>query len=293
MSSVVIGHGFPQLETNLSDTDINETISKCGINQQIIQKSCGDGEIERSTLYVLMSIFSGVMLISFLLCWMIKDAPVKQLDTDFSYFSLAQKTIRFVKDDRRQLLLIPITFFSGNSASYIAGTFTFSFITCGFGPEWIGLIMISFGVTGTITSLSLGYLKSKIHRIFLFGFGFTCQLCLLLVILGRYIYPHPEHIEWLFIMAGILGMCDSIWQSSLQALYGTLFVENKEAAFSNRNLWRSLGSVLAYGYGHHLSVYTKTSILLAFLVFGFLCYIFVELIERKLKTKTKKTHDSQ
>ena len=39
-------------------------------------------------------------------------------------------------------------------------------------------------------------------------------------------------------------MCDSIWQSTLQALYGTLFVENKEAAFSNRNLWRSLGSVL-------------------------------------------------
>ena len=125
--------------------------------------------------------------------------------------------------------------------------------------------MIAFGVTGTITSLSLGYLKSKIDRIFIFGFGFVCQLGLLLAILGKYIYPHPEHIEWLFIMAGrdpltnrwwlvgtslptpgkgVLGMCDSIWQSTLQALYGTLFVENKEAAFSNRNLWRSLGSVL-------------------------------------------------
>ena len=39
-------------------------------------------------------------------------------------------------------------------------------------------------------------------------------------------------------------MCDSIYQSTLQALYGTLFFENKEAAFSNRNLWKSLGSVL-------------------------------------------------
>lgn len=178
---------------------------------------------------------SGVMLVSFFLCWLIKDARVKQLDEDFSYFSLAQKTIRFVKEDRRQLLLVPITFFSGdsgyylftenlpkltfdrnfrntdlfdwpnfqgNSASYIAGTFTFSFITCGFGPEWIGLIMIAFGITGTITSISLGYLKSKIDRVFIFGFGFVCQLGLLLAILGKCIYPHPEHIEWLFVIAG-------------------------------------------------------------------------------------------
>ena len=180
---------------------------------------------------------SGVMLVSFFLCWLIKDAQVKQLDKDFSYFSLAQKTLRFVKEDRRQLLLVPITFFSGdsqyyfftenfdlpkwtndrnfrntdlfvwpnfqgNSASYIAGTFTFSFITCGFGPEWIGLIMIAFGITGTITSISLGYLKSKIDRVLIFGVGFVCQLGLLLAILGQFIYPHPEHIEWLFVIAG-------------------------------------------------------------------------------------------
>lgn len=62
---------------------------------------------------------SGVMLVSFLLCWLIKDAQVKQLDEDFSYFSLAQKTIRFVKEDRRQLLLVPITFFSGDSRYYL------------------------------------------------------------------------------------------------------------------------------------------------------------------------------
>ena len=109
-----------------------------------------------------------------------------------------------IVDSPKFLILRSFRFISllGNSASYIAGTFTFSFITCGFGPEWIGLIMIAFGVTGTITSLSLGYLKSKIDRIFIFVFGFVCQLGLLLAILGKYIYPHPEHIEWLFIMAG-------------------------------------------------------------------------------------------
>ena len=93
--------------------------------------------------------------------------------------------------------------------------------------------------------------------------------------LGGVIYPHPEHIgifchkktggtssacscplsqrllslikilkEWIFIAGAIFGVCDSIWQSSLSAVYGTLFQDKKEAAFSNRNFWRSLGSVI-------------------------------------------------
>ena len=48
----------------------------------------------------------------------------------------------------------------------------------------------------------------------------------------------------------------------------------------------------AYGYGHHLSVHTKTLILMGFLLVGFLCYIFVEIIERKLKNETQKSDDS-
>ena len=80
-------------------------------------------------------------------------------------------------------------------------------------------------------------------------------------------------------------MCDSIWQSALSAVYGTLFQENKEAAFSNRNFWRSLGSVTAFAYGHVLPVYVKTSINLSLLVIGFFFYCVVEFIERKNKSQ--------
>ena len=73
----------------------------------------------------------------------------------------------------------------GNSVSWFVGTFNFSFVTCGFGPEWIGLTMIVLGVSGTITSISLGYLKSKINRIFIFGFAFICHVGFILAILGQ------------------------------------------------------------------------------------------------------------
>ena len=64
---------------------------------------------------MLVSPKSGVMFVSFFLCWLIEDVPVKQLDSDFSYSSLAQKTLRFIGEDKRQFLLIPITLFSGTS----------------------------------------------------------------------------------------------------------------------------------------------------------------------------------
>ena len=89
--------------------------------------------------------FSGLMVVAFSLSWFITDSPVKPLDEKFSFFSLAQKTFRLIFDNKRQLFLIPITVFTGNSLSFVADTFTFSFITCGFGPQWIGAVMIAFG----------------------------------------------------------------------------------------------------------------------------------------------------
>ena len=152
--------------SDVTESEINETISKCGMNQEIIQKSCGDGKIEKSTLYLLMGIFrsgtenfgqknpscymdhvyfwterwlaswkSGTMLVSFFLCWLIKDVPVKQLDNDFSYLSLAQKTIRFIGEDKRQLLLIPITLFSGTSLFSDSPKFLIPI-------QWFGDVMI-------------------------------------------------------------------------------------------------------------------------------------------------------
>ena len=85
------------------------------------------------------------MVLAFSISWLIKDTSVKPLDEHFSILSLAQKTFRLIIEDKRQLFLIPLTFFTGNSLSFITDTFNFSFITCGFGPEWIGVVMIAFG----------------------------------------------------------------------------------------------------------------------------------------------------
>ena len=60
ISTTVIGHGFPTLdsnEANLNVTVVNETLSKCGINQVDIERSCSDGGIDDQTRYMVMGIF--------------------------------------------------------------------------------------------------------------------------------------------------------------------------------------------------------------------------------------------
>ena len=63
VSTTVIGHGFPKLysnEINASIIEMDAAISKCGVNQVDIEKSCGDGEIDDHTLYMVMGIFRSV-----------------------------------------------------------------------------------------------------------------------------------------------------------------------------------------------------------------------------------------
>ena len=86
-------------------------------------------------------------MLAFFICWLIKDSSVKPLDENFSILSLAQKTFRLIIEDKRQLFLIPLTISTGNTLSFITNTFNFSFITCGFGPEWVGMVMMAFGVS--------------------------------------------------------------------------------------------------------------------------------------------------
>ena len=54
--------------------------------------------------------------------------------------------------------------------------------------------MIKAWLSGALTSLSLGFLKQKIDRIFIFGAGFISQTLMLALILGGVVYPHPQHI---------------------------------------------------------------------------------------------------
>jgi len=65
------------------------------------------------------------------------------------------------------------------------------------------------------------------------------------------------------------------------ALYGTLFANESEAAFSNYRLWESLGFVAAFAYSFYLCAAVKIYILTVALVIGMIGYVAAEFLHRK------------
>ena len=73
------------------------------------------------------------------------------------------------------------------------------------------------------------------------------------------------------------------------ALYGALFPDESEAAFSNYRLWESFGFILAFAYSSHLCTVTKLYILVFFLVIGISLYGVTEYSERNKLDAARKT----
>ena len=69
------------------------------------------------------------------------------------------------------------------------------------------------------------------------------------------------------------------------ALYGVVFADDKEAAFSNYRLWQSIGSAVALAYANFLCVRTKLFVLMGVLSFAVIGYLAVELREHRRKSR--------
>ncbi|XP_067930678.1 protein unc-93 homolog A-like [Watersipora subatra] len=184
--------------------------------------------------------------------------------------------------DYRQALLIPLTMYSGLEQAFFASDYTQAFITCPLGNWWVGYVVICYGAMNACCSLLFGKLVQYVGRIPFFVLGALINIALVTTFLTFQITQ--ENLYIYFILAGFWGMADAIWQTQINALYGVLFKDSHEAAFSNYRLWESIGFIIAFGYQSRLCLPIKAYILLAFLGLGIMGYSIVEWQERRNKT---------
>uniref|UniRef100_A0A8C5PQP4 Protein unc-93 homolog A n=1 Tax=Leptobrachium leishanense TaxID=445787 RepID=A0A8C5PQP4_9ANUR len=181
--------------------------------------------------------------------------------------------------DRRQWLLIPLTMYSGVEQGFILSDYTKSYVTCSLGMEFVGYVIIVFGAMTSVCSFLFGKLCKYISRIFFFNLAAATNIiCIAVLFVWA---PSPEQLGVFFIFSGLWGLADAVWQTLVNALYGILFEDNREAAFANYLLWKSLGHFLSFGYSSFLRVNIKLCILLFILVVGMVLYGTVEYIEGK------------
>jgi len=239
------------------------------------------GKVPQETLYVLMGIYAFVGLLGAAIVGLLVD----NMETDDEKESNQQSrptdllvaTFKHMSD-RRQILLIPITVYSGFAQAFFWSDYTRSFVTCPLAVNWVGFVLICFGAFDSFFSFAFGRLEKFTGRISLFSLATVINVILCFVMLTW--TPYPSHPFPFFAIAAGWGVADAVWQTQLNALYGILFSNNKEAAFSNYRLWESIGFLIAFAYQNYVNLRTKLIVLLCLAPAGMILYFVVEYLER-------------
>ncbi|CAF1431100.1 unnamed protein product [Rotaria sordida] len=139
----------------------------------------------------------------------------------------------------------------------------------------VSLIMITYGITTSIFSVIVGWLeKYKIRIPFYILAAILCYASYIVMLVWK---PIPSQTYVLFILVGMQGIAGAIWDLIEAALYGILFVNKEEAAYSNLWLGQNIGYFVVYFCGSSLRVQTTIILQLVYLTIALLGYFAVEI----------------
>ncbi|XP_042862812.1 UNC93-like protein isoform X2 [Penaeus japonicus] len=230
-----------------------------------------------ATIYLCFSLFASVIILIFV-------DPLKSFGEDEendanSGKSGLQLLVASFNHMRHpyQLLIIPLTIWSGVEQAFIGADYTAAYVSCGLGVHMVGYVMICFGVCDAICSVSFSPLVKIFGRIPVFTMGFAINLGIIITLIHW--MPRPDDLPYFFVISGLWGVSDAVWQTQINALYGVIFPGQSEAAFSNYRLWESLGFIIAYACSTVLCIEAKITILLVFISLGAVGYYIIEVIE--------------
>lgn len=268
------------LQQGMKDTFRENAGEVCGARFCTPPPSSDGEEYRRSLVITLLSIYVGIGVFAVLFVIAMLDRLTGGLDrrkAQESSVNLLIATIKHLKD-KRMILVLPLTLFSGLEQAFTFGDFTQAFITCSLGIHRVGFVMICFGATDAFFSLTLGRLTKYTGRIPVFISGALIHLSVIIMML---IWRPHHSLLWVFyVIAALLGYCDAVWQTQINAMYGVFFADNQEAAFSNYRLWESLGFVIAFAYANFLCIKVKLIILLVVLIISLVGYFIAEYINQ-------------
>ncbi|XP_066987255.1 UNC93-like protein [Macrobrachium rosenbergii] len=283
ISSSVLSHGVEERD------EINEeALLSCGVNycphKEAASNATNLDAPPLSKIYTMATIYLICALLSSVIIAFFVDPLTKYGEderegssTGKSGWELLVATFNHMRHPY-QLLIIPLTVWSGVEQAFIGADYTAAYVSCGLGVHMVGYVMICYGVCDAICSVSFSPLVKVIGRVPIFTMGAIINLCIIIAL--RYWIPHPDDILVFFVVAALWGVSDAVWQTQINALYGVIFPGESEAAFSNYRLWESFGFIFAYIGSTTTCVSTKTSNLIVSLVFGIVGYYAVEIMER-------------
>ncbi|MCL4133351.1 UNVERIFIED_CONTAM: hypothetical protein GTU68_025280 [Idotea baltica] len=178
-----------------------------------------------------------------------------------------------------QILITPLTIWSGIEQGFLSADYTAAFVSCGIGIHMVGYSFLCYGVSDAICTLAFTPLIQYVKRVPIFTFGALLNVALLILMFAW--KPDPEDYFVFFLIPALWGMSDAIWQTQINAYYGVLFPKNTEAAFSNYRLWEAAGYILAYIISSFLCMRAKMYVNLLSLGLGMAGFYTIEVMEKR------------
>lgn len=238
-----------------------------------------------TTLWTMVGVYIGVACLAILIVGIFVDNLPKELANRRpgvlkEVLDNLVATFRHLRH-KEQLILIPLTMYSGFEQTFYSAEFTKSFVSCSLGIWKVGLVTLPYGFVNAAVSMTGGHVSKYIGRIPIFITGMCVDLCTQFTLM--FWSPNPSEEYVLYILAAMWGFTDGIWQTQINTVYGVLFPSESEAAFSNYRMWESLGFIIAFAYSTYLCTSVKLYILTSLLCVGMIGYLIVEYLHRKKK----------
>jgi len=230
-----------------------------------------------ASIYLLLSLLSSIVIAT-LVDPLTRFVADKVNPSGASGTSLLIATFKHMRHPY-QMLLIPLTMYSGLEQGYIGADYTAAYVSCGLGVHMVGYVMICFGACDALCSIAFTPLVKRIGRVPVFTLAAVVNgVAIAVMMLWT---PHPDQLGVFFLIPALWGISDAVWQTQINALYGVVFPGQSEAAFSNYRLWESLGFIINYATQGALCNTNKLYIVIAFLCVGIAGYYTVEVMERR------------
>ncbi|XP_023562260.1 protein unc-93 homolog A isoform X2 [Octodon degus] len=215
ISSLVLG------QTPNKEFFSEDQLKSCGAKDCLMSTAASTNITQPSQklVYTLLSIYTGSGVLAILLIIMFLEPiddnpPSNEGKKSPPLWSTLLSTFRLLRDKRLRLL-IPLPLYSGLQQGFLSGEYTRSYATCALGIQFVGYVMICFSAASSLCSLLYGKISQYTGRAVLYALGTVTHLsCIVTFLLWQ---PHPAQMAVFFILPGLWGVADAVWQTQNSA----------------------------------------------------------------------------
>nr|XP_027224358.1 UNC93-like protein [Penaeus vannamei] len=148
--------------------------------------------------YTMSGIYLGFVVLSALIVLVFVD-PLESFDkgqrVEVNNKQLIVNTFNHVRHPY-QLLIIPLTIWSGVEQEFLSADYTAAYVSCGLGVHMVGGTIICYGICDMLCSWGFTPLVRKLGRVPVFSFGAAVNLGVIITL--RFWTPRPDDLVLFF-----------------------------------------------------------------------------------------------